>query len=144
MGKTASGRIFAFDIDHERLETLKRLTAKANAKNIVATQMSFLDVNPRDRLYKNVRAILLDPTCSGSGMVNQLDHLSDESRMWKLPESWTAPEKKSTKAVVNNRSAENKLKAQLLAEFATSTSMTAPDTTTTVTPEAQVGDPHDS
>jgi 16S rRNA C967 or C1407 C5-methylase (RsmB/RsmF family) len=56
--------------------------------DIIAKNQSFLEVNPSDKQYANVRAILLDPTCSGSGMVNQLDHLSDETRTWKLNPSW--------------------------------------------------------
>uniref|UniRef100_A0A7S0CSR6 SAM-dependent MTase RsmB/NOP-type domain-containing protein n=2 Tax=Amorphochlora amoebiformis TaxID=1561963 RepID=A0A7S0CSR6_9EUKA len=38
---------------------------------------SFLDAKPQD--YPNVRAIVVDPTCSGSGMVGRVDHLLRET-----------------------------------------------------------------
>jgi len=34
---------------------------------------SFLDVDPHDQRYASVRAILLDPTCSGSGMLHRIE-----------------------------------------------------------------------
>jgi 16S rRNA C967 or C1407 C5-methylase (RsmB/RsmF family) len=32
----------------------------------------FLKTDPNDEKYKNVRYIMLDPSCSGSGMLNNL------------------------------------------------------------------------
>ncbi|CAG8609076.1 17687_t:CDS:10 [Acaulospora morrowiae] len=67
-----SGKIWAFDIDKKRLELLKKLTRKAGCENIVAVHGSFLEENPLDSKYSNVECILLDPSCSGSGMVSRL------------------------------------------------------------------------
>ena len=41
-------------------------------------QQSFLQVDPRDKLYADVEYILLDPSCSGSGIVNRFDALVDQ------------------------------------------------------------------
>ena len=70
-----TGKIYAFDKDHKRLITLKKLTSKAGCKNIEPIHGSFLDTNPAD--YKDVEYILLDPSCSGSGIVKRLDHLTN-------------------------------------------------------------------
>jgi 25S rRNA (cytosine2278-C5)-methyltransferase len=69
--------VFAFDISPNRLNTLKKRMTEASATNVIAKLQSFLEVNPKDPLYKDVKAIMLDPSCSGSGMVNRLDHLMD-------------------------------------------------------------------
>jgi putative methyltransferase len=46
----------------------------------VPTCGNFLQVDPKDSKYKDVEFILLDPSCSGSGIVGRLDHLvSDEN-----------------------------------------------------------------
>ncbi|KAJ2670128.1 hypothetical protein GGH99_006284 [Coemansia sp. RSA 1285] len=72
-----SGRIFAFDMDKQRLDTLVKLTNAAKCEIITAKCTSFLDVNPLDPQYACVEYALLDPSCSGSGIVNRLDALVD-------------------------------------------------------------------
>jgi hypothetical protein len=37
---------------------------------------SFLDTRHDDEQYKNVAAVIVDPSCSGSGMVSRLDHVA--------------------------------------------------------------------
>ncbi|CAG8509248.1 4898_t:CDS:2 [Scutellospora calospora] len=74
-----TGKIWAFDLDKSRLNLLKKLTQKAGCKNIEAIHESFLDVDPLDQKYSSVGYILLDPSCSGSGIINRLDHLIDSS-----------------------------------------------------------------
>ncbi|KAI8324195.1 S-adenosyl-L-methionine-dependent methyltransferase [Martensiomyces pterosporus] len=71
------GRVFAFDMDQHRLNTLVKLTSNAKCKIIAAQCMSFLDVNPLDPQYADVEYALLDPSCSGSGIVSRLDALVD-------------------------------------------------------------------
>ncbi|KAJ3260632.1 putative 28S rRNA (cytosine-C(5))-methyltransferase [Boothiomyces macroporosus] len=68
-----TGKITAFDMDRKRLDTLERLTGRAGCSNIKAVHGSFLDANPKD--YSNIEYILLDPSCSGSGIVGRMDHL---------------------------------------------------------------------
>uniref|UniRef100_M4BSC5 SAM-dependent MTase RsmB/NOP-type domain-containing protein n=1 Tax=Hyaloperonospora arabidopsidis (strain Emoy2) TaxID=559515 RepID=M4BSC5_HYAAE len=77
-GTRAQRRVFAFDRSPKRLELLKRRMQLAGAADRVQAELqSFLDVSVDDKMYRNVRSILLDPSCSGSGMTNRLDHLLD-------------------------------------------------------------------
>jgi putative methyltransferase len=71
-------KVFAFDRSSKRLDLLKRRMKNAGADKIVeACLQSFLEVDPFNPKYQNVKSILLDPSCSGSGMNNRLDHLLD-------------------------------------------------------------------
>ncbi|CAO3617162.1 unnamed protein product [Cunninghamella blakesleeana] len=74
-----TGRIYAFDLDQRRLQTLKRLTTKAGCRNIEVIHGSFLETNPLDPMFSKVEYLLLDPSCSGSGIVSRLDHLVDDN-----------------------------------------------------------------
>ncbi|KAG2183694.1 hypothetical protein INT43_006705 [Umbelopsis isabellina] len=76
-----TGRIFAFDLDMRRLDLLKRLTTKAGCKNITPIHGSFLEVDPHDPAYAEVEYLLLDPSCSGSGIISRLDHLVDDGNL---------------------------------------------------------------
>ncbi|KIJ63101.1 hypothetical protein HYDPIDRAFT_29790 [Hydnomerulius pinastri MD-312] len=51
-----------------RFSTLKMMLGKAACNNVEAVNMDFLTVDPST-------SNLLDPSCSGSGIVNRLDHL---------------------------------------------------------------------
>ncbi|KCV71994.1 hypothetical protein H696_01401 [Fonticula alba] len=48
---------------------------------ITPIHTSFLDVDPLDAKYANVTHILLDPSCSGSGIVSRMDALVDEEEV---------------------------------------------------------------
>ncbi|ACO60658.1 predicted protein, partial [Micromonas commoda] len=62
------GRVRAFDADGKRLKRLARNVSTAGAGAIVdAKRADFLEVDPLDPEYAGVRAVLLDPSCSGSG-----------------------------------------------------------------------------
>eukprot|EP01091_Cochliopodium_minus_P009443 TRINITY_DN2323_c1_g1_i2.p1 TRINITY_DN2323_c1_g1~~TRINITY_DN2323_c1_g1_i2.p1 ORF type:complete len:525 (-),score=151.30 TRINITY_DN2323_c1_g1_i2:408-1982(-) len=69
------GTIYAFDKDSHRLETLKKLSNVAKTKIINPLCSDFLKINPLDKKYSDVEYILLDPSCSGSGIVSRMDHL---------------------------------------------------------------------
>ncbi|TKY87538.1 hypothetical protein EX895_003552 [Sporisorium graminicola] len=78
-----AGRIDAFERDAVRYKTLvKRLTAvgaladKAAGGNVVAQRKDFLTTNPAD--FPLVTHMLLDPSCSGTGIVNRLDFLKED------------------------------------------------------------------
>ena len=73
-----TGTIYAFDMDKKRLETLERLTERAGCTNIIPTNGSFLEINPKDGKFRDVEYILLDPSCSGSGIVGRMDHLTKD------------------------------------------------------------------
>lgn len=71
-------KVFAFDRSAKRLDLLKRRMKLMGADGIVdACLQSFLEIDVDDVKFANVRTILLDPSCSGSGMTNRLDHLLD-------------------------------------------------------------------
>ncbi|RKP39059.1 S-adenosyl-L-methionine-dependent methyltransferase, partial [Dimargaris cristalligena] len=72
------GTIYAFDKDPRRLRTLEILTGKAGCRAIRALQGDFMEVPPHSREMAQVEYILLDPSCSGSGIVNRLDYLVDQ------------------------------------------------------------------
>lgn len=64
-----ASKIFAFDKSEKRLALLERRMLEAGANNVVKPHLAdFLQIDPKDEKYQNVRAILLDPSCSGTGM----------------------------------------------------------------------------
>ena len=65
---TASGSVHACDRDPNRFKTLQRRTLAAGATNIVCHNISFLDIDPEMEPWSQASCILLDPSCSGSGM----------------------------------------------------------------------------
>jgi len=73
------GKLFAFDLDQLRLDTLKRLCKRNGLKNLTAVHGSFLEIDVNSEPYCNVEYILLDPSCSGSGIVNRLDYFLSSS-----------------------------------------------------------------
>lgn len=76
--KYKNSKVFAFDRSPKRLELLKRRMKVVGAEGIVEPCLqSFLEIDVHEAKYANVRSILLDPSCSGSGMTNRLDHLLD-------------------------------------------------------------------
>ncbi|KAG0315161.1 hypothetical protein BGZ99_007634 [Dissophora globulifera] len=77
MGMGNGGKIIACDLDLRRLNILKRLTTKAGCTNITALNTSFLTLDTTTPDHSKVSHILLDPSCSGSGIINRLDHLVD-------------------------------------------------------------------
>jgi putative methyltransferase len=62
------GRVFAFEKDERRYQLLKRTLKKYAPTCIRPTCGDFLQAEPVGKL-KSVKFILLDPSCSGSGML---------------------------------------------------------------------------
>ena len=59
--------MIAVERDAARCETLRTMLTKSGADNFVEViNGDFLKIDPSE--YENVEYILLDPTCSGSGM----------------------------------------------------------------------------
>ena len=83
-----SGKVYAFERDAVRYKTLvKRLTAvgalsnpqatlRASTGNVLAERKDFLTTQPAS--FSGVTHMLLDPSCSGSGIVNRLDFLKED------------------------------------------------------------------
>ncbi|KAK4480145.1 hypothetical protein RD792_013203 [Penstemon davidsonii] len=70
------GNIIACELNKERFMRLKDNVKLAGATNVKAIHGDFLNLDPNDPSYSKVRAILLDPSCSGSGTAfDRLDHL---------------------------------------------------------------------
>ncbi|XP_077868127.1 28S rRNA (cytosine-C(5))-methyltransferase-like [Saccoglossus kowalevskii] len=70
-----TGKIYAFDLDTKRIGTMGNLTAKAGVMNTQLFNQDFLKTNPTDNKFQKVEYILVDPSCTGSGIVNRNDHL---------------------------------------------------------------------
>ena len=68
-------KVFAYEKDKIRAVTLQKMVKRASADSIVTVKASadFLRANPDSDEFANVGAILLDPSCSGSGIVGRDD-----------------------------------------------------------------------
>ncbi|MBA0864389.1 hypothetical protein Goshw_002502 [Gossypium schwendimanii] len=70
------GKVIACELNKERMKRLADTVRLSGACNIEVFHSDFLSLDPKDPPYSKVRAILLDPSCSGSGTVaERLDHL---------------------------------------------------------------------
>ncbi|KAL6502042.1 putative 28S rRNA (cytosine-C(5))-methyltransferase [Orobanche gracilis] len=72
------GKIVACELDKERVKRLKYTVelSGATSLDVEVRHGDFLKLDPKDPSYSKVRAILLDPSCSGSGTAfERLDHL---------------------------------------------------------------------
>ncbi|XP_070766912.1 28S rRNA (cytosine-C(5))-methyltransferase [Enoplosus armatus] len=84
------GRLFAFDLDAKRLATMSTLLLRAGVTCQQLANQDFLKVDPDSAQYKDVEYVLLDPSCSGSGMVCLADDASaadqekDQARLASL------------------------------------------------------------
>ncbi|XP_013857167.1 28S rRNA (cytosine-C(5))-methyltransferase [Austrofundulus limnaeus] len=75
------GRLFAFDLDAKRLATMSTLLLRAGVTCHQLANQDFLKVDPDCPQYKDVEYILLDPSCSGSGMMCLRDNApADEEK----------------------------------------------------------------
>eukprot|EP00850_Spirogloea_muscicola_P023636 SM000373S13618 [mRNA] locus=s373:46324:50619:- [translate_table: standard] len=81
------GRIIACEKDRGRFKRLKCTVELAGASNVEARLQDFLDTDPASPDFARVQGLLLDPSCSGSGMSAQRqDHLLPSSGQGNLKE----------------------------------------------------------
>ncbi|XP_044142978.1 28S rRNA (cytosine-C(5))-methyltransferase [Bufo gargarizans] len=73
------GKVFAFDLDTKRLATMSTLLLRAGVTCQELANQDFLTVNPCEPKYQKVSHILVDPSCSGSGMPDRVRVLTDEA-----------------------------------------------------------------
>lgn len=98
-------KIFAFERDRQRIKTLQKMVSVAAASKLVtiAGAIDFLQTSSSDDRYANVTAILLDPSCSGSGIVGR-----DDEPVLHLPTiTATAQSVKGTKSKKRKREQQN-------------------------------------
>ncbi|XP_057296809.1 28S rRNA (cytosine-C(5))-methyltransferase-like [Hydractinia symbiolongicarpus] len=72
------GRICSFDLDKARLAIMNKLLRRAEATCVNTNHRDFLKVKHDDTMFSNVEYILLDPSCSGSGIVSRMDDLLED------------------------------------------------------------------
>ncbi|KAE8622407.1 hypothetical protein XENTR_v10005229 [Xenopus tropicalis] len=72
------GKLFAFDLDTKRLATMSTLLLRAGVTCQELANQDFLTVSPEDPKYQKVSHILVDPSCSGSGIPDQMRILADK------------------------------------------------------------------
>lgn len=65
--------IYAFEKDSRRALTLEKMVKIAGSKKVtrIGLGQDFLQVDPMSEKYSNVGGLLLDPSCSGSGIVGR-------------------------------------------------------------------------
>ena len=87
--------IHAFEKDKARAETLKKMVGLAGCENFIKIHAAqdFLEANPNAQEYQKVGALLLDPSCSGSGIVGR-----DEMPTLHLPSPKPTPAPPNSKS----------------------------------------------
>ncbi|KAL5426499.1 hypothetical protein PMIN07_004551 [Paraphaeosphaeria minitans] len=68
-------KVFAYERDKSRAVTLAKMVKRASADSVVVIKpgADFLAANPESEEFARVGAILLDPSCSGSGIIGRDD-----------------------------------------------------------------------
>lgn len=72
------GTIYAFDHKEDRIEILQDRMEEAGVSCKVARCMDFLRVKTDSQTYRDVEYVMVDPSCSGSGIVSRLDNLTND------------------------------------------------------------------
>uniref|UniRef100_A0A915BVF8 SAM-dependent MTase RsmB/NOP-type domain-containing protein n=1 Tax=Parascaris univalens TaxID=6257 RepID=A0A915BVF8_PARUN len=73
------GKIWAMDKSAERVETLRTMLQNAGVSNVSIFCDDFLRIDVFDKKFAKVRYALVDPPCSGSGIVKRLDKFIDDT-----------------------------------------------------------------
>ncbi|XP_062614692.1 28S rRNA (cytosine-C(5))-methyltransferase-like [Saccostrea cucullata] len=73
-----NGTIYAFEHKAERIAIFQERMEAAGVTCKVARCMDFLRVKTDSPAYKDVEYVMVDPSCSGSGIVNRLDNLTND------------------------------------------------------------------
>ncbi|KAI1261195.1 S-adenosyl-L-methionine-dependent methyltransferase [Xylariaceae sp. FL1019] len=97
-------KVYACEKDPRRAQILQKMVNLAGANEITELSLGqdFLKLNPTADIYSNVGALLLDPSCSGSGIVGR-----DSMPTIHLPDPPTTGNKKPTVDKSRKRKREN-------------------------------------
>ena len=73
--KSSRKRIYSMDASKVRSKTLHKMVALAGADSMVTVLQGqdFLALDPQDERFQDVSGLLLDPSCSGSGIIGRDD-----------------------------------------------------------------------
>jgi putative methyltransferase len=76
LGLNTNGKVIAFERDARRAQILKTMVAKAGGDRIIEVRagQDFLKADPSDKAFARVTHLLLDPSCSGSGIVTREEY----------------------------------------------------------------------
>jgi len=106
--------VYACERDKGRAQILAKMTKIANPRDTANIEcllgQDFLRLSPQDKRFNNVGALLLDPSCSGSGIVKRGGGATAESLQVTLPGA--TPQEDTTKRP-SKSSKKRKRKAEL-------------------------------
>jgi putative methyltransferase len=99
-GAKSRSRIFACERDKARATTLEKMVSSAGVENIVEIHpgQDFLRLDPSRPPWANVGSILLDPSCSGSGIIGR-DDIPDVILPAEIDQTPEAPSRKRKRRV---------------------------------------------
>ncbi|KAK6042261.1 methyltransferase domain protein [Cooperia oncophora] len=73
------GKIWAMDRSEDRVETMRKILEECGVENASVFHGDFLKTDVNDKKFAKARAVryaIVDPPCSGSGMVKRMDELT--------------------------------------------------------------------
>ena len=132
----AEGSVDAFEVDSTRFTLLTRMLSQkgvavnvscptrchpqllsaqaASGVSVTAHHANFLSLQPDDALGRRVTAVLLDPTCSGSGMSNTLDaYYKEKNRAAETEDKPTGARGKQAGAMKDSHSEPGKKRKRI-------------------------------
>ena len=103
--KVPKQSIYAVERDSERSGTLQNMVKVAGAAETVqcVCKQDFTKLDPKDARWKNVGALLLDPSCSGSGIVGRDEEDDETTPMIVLPRRASEIAKQEASASAKSR-----------------------------------------
>ncbi|KAJ8109842.1 hypothetical protein ONZ43_g6025 [Nemania bipapillata] len=119
-GDECKQKVYAFEKDQHRSRTLDKMVNLAGAHEITRMSLGrdFLKVDPNAPLYQHVGALLLDPSCSGSGIVGRdampTIHLPEEPSAGAAAKK--APSQRNRKRKREDGTAEDQGRQQILVD----------------------------
>ncbi|KJH40840.1 methyltransferase domain protein [Dictyocaulus viviparus] len=73
------GRVWAMDRSENRVKIMTKLLKQCGAENISILHGDFLKIDINDKRFSKVNYAIVDPPCSGSGMVKRMDELTGQN-----------------------------------------------------------------